>query len=140
MVFADAGVTDVTITRVPNYRIRVTLSGTVHRGDPIGQDASGNWKGALATTGSVVQARLVALQGGASGDVIEAVRGCRITGGRITGATGGNSIYAAEGGTAGLYTETKPTTSGDADPVTGQAVDATTLDIACQSNPDSVVA
>ena len=68
MVFADAGVTDVTITRIPNYRIRVTLSDTVHRGDPIGQDASGNWKGALATTGSVVQARLVALQGGASGD------------------------------------------------------------------------
>ena len=62
------------------------------KGDPIGQDASGNWKGALATTGSVVQARLVALQGGALGEVIEAVRGCCIIGGRITGATGGNSI------------------------------------------------
>ena len=140
MAFADAGVTDVTITRIPNYRIRVTLGDTVQRGEPIGQDSSGNWKGALATTGSVVQARLVVLQGGASGEVIEGVRSCRITGGRVTGATGGNSIYAAEGATAGLYTETKPSTTGDADTVIGQAVDATTLDVACQSNPDSVAA
>ncbi len=140
MAFADAGVTDVTITRIPNYRIRVTLGDTVHRGDPIGQDSSGNWKAALATTGSVVQARLVAHQGGASGDVIEGVRSCRITGGRVTEATGGNSIYAAEGATAGLSTETKPATTGDADTVIGQAVDATTLDVACQSNPDSVAA
>ena len=34
MVFADAGVTDVTISRVSNYRIRVTLSATVQRGAP----------------------------------------------------------------------------------------------------------
>ena len=94
----------------------------------------------MAITGSVIQTRMVALQGGDSGEVIEVVRGCRITGGRITGATGGNSIYAAEGGTAGLYTETKPSTSGDADTAIGQAVDATTLDIACQSNPDSLAA
>jgi hypothetical protein len=133
MVSADARVTDVTISRVPNYRIRATL--TIHREDPTGQDASGNWKGALAITGTVVQALLVALQGGASGEVIEAVRGCRITGEWITGATGGNSICSAEGGTAGLYTETKPSTSGDADTVIGQAVGAITLDIACQSNP-----
>ena len=139
MAFADAGVADVTITNIPNYRIRVTISDTVHRGDPIGQDANGAWKRALATTGSVVQARLVALQGGDSGEVIEAVRSCRLSGGRITGATQGNAIYIAEGATAGLYTETKPTTSGDADTVIGEAVDATTLDIACQSNPDSLV-
>ena len=43
MVSADARVTDVTISRVPNYRIRATL--TIHREDPTGQDASGNWKG-----------------------------------------------------------------------------------------------
>ena len=78
MAFADAGVADVTITNIPNYRIRVTISDTVHRGDPIGQDASGAWKRALATTGSIVQARLVALKGGDSGEVIEAVRSCRL--------------------------------------------------------------
>ncbi|MEE8442649.1 MAG: hypothetical protein V3S37_02775 [Dehalococcoidia bacterium] len=140
MAFADAGVADVTITNVPNYRIKVTISDTVHRGDPIGQDTSGAWKRALSTVGSVVQARLIALQGGDSGEVIEAVRSCRLSGGRVTGATATNSIYVAEGATAGLFTETKPTTSGDADTAIGAAVDATTLDIACQSNPDSLVA
>lgn len=90
--FTDAGVMDVTISSVSNYRIRATLSATVQRRNPIWQNASGNWNGALVTTGWVAQARLVALQGGASGEVIEAVRGCRITGGRIAGATGGNSI------------------------------------------------
>lgn len=103
--------------------VRITLAGTVTKGDAIGY-ASG-WKRALATVGTAIQARLVALDDGVSGDVITAAPGAVVGGNRLSGMTAGNPIYLAEGSDNGKYTETAPSTTGDVNVVIGRSIDAT---------------
>lgn len=139
MAFADAGGLDTIVVEI-GPRIHLQLAGTVDRGDPIGYDSG--WKRAHATVGSVVQARYVALDSGQDGDTIQAAREAILAptpagGGRISGATIDGAVYVAEGATAGRYTQTKPTTSGDADTPIGRAIATDTLHIRCQSDPDS---
>lgn len=113
---------------------QITLAGTVTRGDILGY--SSGWKRALATAGSVVQGRLVALQDGVSGDVIRAAQFAVVTG-RYSGATPGNAIYVAEGSDNGKVTETAPSTTNDANTIIGRAIDATTLLLYPGIKPDS---
>ena len=115
----------------------VTLAGTVKRGDVLGY--SSGWKRAIATTGGVIQGRLIALADGVSGDVIP-VSPRAVVGG-YTGATAGNPISVNEGtGNDGTVTETIPTTTGDATTVIGIALSATTILFMLNSRADSVVA
>ncbi len=100
---------------------RVTLAEACKVGDVLGYDSG--WKRALATTGTAIQGRVVALQGGASGDVIP-VSANPVVGG-YTGATPGNYVYVAEGTDNGKITETAPDTSGDCDVIIGVALSAT---------------
>lgn len=123
MAFADAQ-SDATILQAV-LPAEVTLAGTVTKGDLIGY--SSGWKRALATVGSVVQARLVALEDGVSGDVITAAAGAVVGGNRFSGATAGNALYAAEGSDNGKVTETAPSTTNDATTIIGRSLDATTL-------------
>ena len=122
MAFADAQVGGRVLEG--SMPLKITLAGAVVAGDLIGY-ATG-WKRALATTGTAIQARLVAGEDGAIGDVISAYREA-VVDGRYSGATAGNPVYGAEGTDNGKATETAPSTGGDCNTIIGIALDATTV-------------
>jgi len=104
---------------------KVTLAEDCERGDVLGYDSG--WKRALATTGSVIQGRLVALAGGKSGEEVP-VSANPVTGGYV---------YVAEGSDNGQITQTAPSTSGDADTIIGIALSATEVMFFLNSRADS---
>ena len=113
--------------------VRITLAEDVKAGDVLGY--SSGWKRALATVGTAIQARLVAGEDGASGDVITAYRRAVVSG--YSDGTAGNPVYVAEGTDYGKVTETKPTTSGDCDTIIGYMVSATVAALEPGSRADS---
>ena len=100
---------------------KVTLAEDCKCGDILGY--SSGWKRALATVGSVIQGRLVALAEGKSGGEAP-VSGSAVVGG-YSGATAGGYIYVDEGTNNGRITQTAPSTSGDANTILGVALSAT---------------
>jgi len=106
----------------------VILAGTVTRGDALGY--SSGWKRALATTGSVIQARCVAAEDGVATQRIKVYFGdCILGGTRFSACVAGAAVYAAEGtgNLNGQYTETIPSTTGDAKTQIGESLDTTTI-------------
>lgn len=135
MAFADAQ--DNALLMYGESEARILLAGTVVKGDAVGY--SGGWKRALATTGSVVQMRCVASEAGESGQEITAYFGyVTMKGARLSGGTAGASLYVAEGTSNGMYTETAPTTTGDATKVVGEMLTATEAILYPHKNDDSV--
>lgn len=122
MAFADAK-TGAKILATDGVIQNVTLAEGCLKGDLIGY--SSGWKRALATTSSVIQAKGVAVMDGKTGDVIPVSFGKTVLGGRLSGMTVTNPLYAAEGTDNGAYTETAPTTSGDANTIIGYSISAT---------------
>ena len=114
----------------------VTLAAACQAGDVLGY--SSGWKLALATTGSVIQGRVVALRKGAIGDEVP-VSANPVVGG-YSGATPGSYVYVAEGSDSGEITQTAPTTSGDADTIIGIALSATEVMFFLNSRVDSTAA
>ncbi|OGO08262.1 MAG: hypothetical protein A2Y61_05640 [Chloroflexi bacterium RBG_13_60_13] len=115
----------------------VTLAGTVIQGDILGY-ATG-WKRALATVGTAIQGKLIALSGGVTGDVIEVCREAVISG--FTLGTPGGLVYVEEGaGVGGGYTETAPTTQGDVNTIIGYVLAADAIYVAPSTRAGSVVA
>jgi hypothetical protein len=105
-------------------KFKITLSGTVIAGDLLGY-ASG-WKRALATVGTAIQGKLIALQPGVSGDVIEVTREAVIDG--FTGGTVGGLLYGEEGaGVGGGWIEVAPATTGDVNTILGYILSATAI-------------
>jgi len=104
--------------------VRIALSDTVEVGDLLGISSS-TWVRALATTGGVVHARMVAGQSGVSGDVI-VVYPFAVVGG-VTGATLGGAVYNAEAALKGEYTQTAPSTTGDVNAPIGIALTETEM-------------
>jgi len=100
--------------------IKVTLAGTVAKGDPIGYSSGWVRADADAAAGPI-HADLVALEAGVSGDVILAAPAAQVSG-RFGGAcVPGTRVYASAA--AGQYTETKPdAASGDATTEIGVSV------------------
>ena len=113
--------------------VKITLAENCKAGDILGY--SSGWKRALATVGTAIQGRLVAGEDGASSDVITAYRRAVVSG--YSGGTPGNPVYVAEGTDDGKITETKPTTSGDCDPIIGYMVSATVAAVEPGSRADS---
>jgi len=113
---------------------RVTLAEACKVGDVLGY-ATG-WKRALATVGTAIQGRVVALRGGAIGDVIPVSANPVVSG--YTGATPGAYIYVAEGTDNGKVTATAPTTTGDCNVIIGVALSATEVMFFLNSRADSV--
>ena len=111
----------------------VTLAEACQVGDVLGY--SSGWKRALATTGSVIQGRLIALRKGASGERVP-VSANPVVGG-YSGATPGGYVYAAEGTDNGKITQTAPSTSGDANTIIGIALTATEVMFFLNSRADS---
>ena len=112
---------------------KVTLAEDCKCGDVLGY--SSGWKRALATTGSVIQGRLVALADGQSGGEVPVSANPVI--GDYSGATPGGYVYVAEGSDNGHITQTAPSTSGDANTIVGIALSATEVMFFLNSRVDS---
>ena len=112
---------------------KVTLAEDCKCGDVLGY--SSGWKRALATTGSVIQGRLVALADGKSGGEVP-VSANPVVGG-YSGATPGGYAYVAEGSDYGKITQTAPSTGGDANIIIGVALSATKVMFFLNSRADS---
>ncbi len=112
---------------------KVTLAEACKAGDVLGY--SSGWKRALATTGSVIQGRLVALRDGANGEEVP-VSASPVIGG-YSGATPGGDVYVAEGANNGQITQTAPSTTGDADTIIGIALSATEVMFFLNGRADS---
>ena len=112
----------------------VTLAEACKVGDVLGY--STGWKRALATVGTAIQGRVVALRDGASGEEVP-VSANPVVGG-YTGATAGNYVYVAEGTDYGKITETAPTTTGDCNVIIGVALSETKVMFFLNSRADSV--
>jgi hypothetical protein len=117
------------------FPVRVTLAGTVSRGDLIGY--SSGWKRALATVGSVIHSRLVAGEDGVSGDVITCYQHA-IVSGRFSEVAAGSPYYLAEGSDNGKVTGTGPSTSGDVNTIIGVGLDTTRILLWPGLRPDSL--
>jgi len=112
---------------------KVTLAEDCKCGDVLGY--SSGWKRALATTGSVIQGRLVALADGKNGGEVP-VSANPVVGG-YSGATPGGYVYVAEGSNNGQITQTAPSTAGDANTIIGVALSATEVMFFLNSRADS---
>jgi len=112
---------------------KVTLAEDSKCGDVLGY--SSGWKRALATTGSVIQGRLVALADGKNGEEVP-VSANPVVGG-YAGATPGGYVYVDEGSNNGQVTQTAPSTGGDANTIIGIALSATEVLFFLNSRPDS---
>jgi len=134
MAFSDPGTGRVVVDSGRGTEPgKVTLAEDCQRGDVLGY--SNGWKRALATAGSVIQGRLVALADGKSGEEVP-VSANPVIGG-YSGATPGGYVYVAEGANNGQITQTAPSTSGDANTIIGIALSATEVMFFLNSRPDS---
>jgi len=123
MALTEASPRNRTVTAA-GPKFKITLAGTCIAGDLLGY--SSGWKRALATVGTAIQAKLIALEGGISGDVIEVCREAIISG--FTSGTEGGLLYLEEGaGVGGGYTETAPSTTGDVNTIIGYILSAATV-------------
>jgi len=122
MAFADPGKDrKIENSNVGPEAPTVTLAEACVRGDVLGYDSG--WKRALATVGTAIHGRLVALADGAVGDVIPVSPNPVVSG--YTGATPGGYVYVAESTDNGQITQTAPDTQGDCDDIIGVALSAT---------------
>ncbi len=137
MAFADPGVGRTILDSGRGTQpCTVTLAEACQAGDVLGY--SSGWKKALGTTGGVIQGRVVALTGGAIGDLVQVSANPAVGG--YTGATPGGYVYVAEGTDNGQVTQTAPSTSGDANTIIGVALSATELLFFLNSRADSTAA
>ena len=112
---------------------KVTLAEDCKCGDMLGY--SSGWKRALATTGSVIQGRLVTLADGENGEEVPVSANPVVSG--YSGATPGGYVYVDEGSNNGQITQTAPSTSGDANTIIGIALSATKVLFFLNSRADS---
>jgi len=127
MAFEDPGTgRNIMNSNVGPEAPTVTLAEACKRGDVLGY--SSGWKMANADAATIIQGRLVALQGGAIGDVIPISQNpvVQYTLGATKLLTPGGYVYVADGDVFGLITQTMPdTTSGDAQTIIGIALSTT---------------
>ena len=134
MAFSDPG-QDRQIQWSPGPQApEVTVAVAVKRGDILGY--SSGWKKAIATTGGVIQGRLVALADAEASKKVP-VSHIAVVGG-YSGATPGSPVYVNEGASNdGTVTQTAPGTTGDANTVIGIALSATEILFFLNSRVDS---
>ena len=137
MAFADnqgsRGIIDAAVGDRP---VTVVVAEPVQKGDVLGY--SSGWKRALATTGGVIQGRLVALADGTTSALGPVATHCVVNG--YTGATTGGYVYVDEGTAYGKVTQTQPSTVGDANILVGIALSETEVMFFLNSRADAVSA
>lgn len=136
MAFSDPGIGRQVIVSPSPAAAMVTVAEAVKEGDILGY--SSGWKRALATAGSVIQGRLVALAHTPANGKCPVAKDCVVEG--YSGATPGGYVYVAEGSDNGKVTQTAPNTTNDANTVIGIALDDTTIQFFLNSRADSVSA
>jgi len=105
-------------------RVKVTLNGTVTRGDAIAWNGTGYVRADCNYATTQLYARFIALDNGVSGGEIDACRGCTIYDGDAPFSTTNTVVYISATATSGnTLTETRPTTAGDVIQIVGQNVD-----------------
>lgn len=114
----------------------ITLKEAVTKGDAVGY--YNGWRKALATSSTVYQMRCVASEDGVANQDITAYFGIVLMGGRLSGGTAEAALYVAEGSDAGKYTETAPTTTGDANKKVGIMITDSVAILFPNVNDDSV--
>jgi len=138
MAFSDPGKgRNIINSNVGPEAPTVTLAEACKRGDVLGY--SSGWKLALATVGTAIQGRLVALAGGAVGDVIPVSPNPVVSG--YSGATPGGYVYVNEGVSPlgkGEITQTAPSDTGDCNTIIGIALSATEVAFFLNARVDSV--
>ena len=101
-----------------SMRFPVTLAGAVLMGDLVGY--SSGWKQAAAASTAIIP-WFIALEDGASGDIINCVAVAIVT--SVTDAAAGTAVYASA--TAGETTQSAP--GGTRDKIVGIALSATSV-------------
>jgi len=134
MAFSDPAKGRSVILSPGPEALSVTVAEAVKEGDVLGY--STGWKRALATAGSVIQGRLVALKDTPSGGKCPVAMACVVAG--YSGATPGGYVYVAEGSANGQVTQTAPITTGDANTIIGVALDESNILFFLNSRADSV--
>jgi hypothetical protein len=112
---------------------KVTLAEACKAGDILGY--SSGWKRALATVGTAIQGKVVALKDGAIGDEIPVSPDAVV--GNYTLGTPGGAVYVAEGTSNGQVTESAPSTSGDCNKIIGYILSASVVQFCCMARADS---
>lgn len=123
MAFSDPGIGRHVIVSPGPQAPMVTVAEAVKEGDILGY--SSGWKRALATVGTAIQGRLVALKDTPSGGLCPVAQFCVVDG--YSGATPGGYVYVAEGSSYGKVTDTQPTTAGDINNRIGIAITDTII-------------
>lgn len=104
-------------------KTKVTLNGTVSRGDAIAWNGTGFVLADASDAATNLYAQYIALDSGVSADVIDACKGCTIYDGDAP-FTAAYMVYLSETATVtNTLTETRPTTAADVVQVVGQNVD-----------------
>lgn len=135
MAFVDTGNRAILDSGCGTRPPDVTLAEACKAGDVLGYSAG--WKRALATAGSVIQGKLIALTAGKAGERVKVAKSPTVNG--YTGAAPGSPVYVAEGTDNGKITQTVPTTTADATTVVGIALSDTEVLFFLNSRVDSVV-
>uniref|UniRef100_A0A6H1ZI08 Uncharacterized protein n=1 Tax=viral metagenome TaxID=1070528 RepID=A0A6H1ZI08_9ZZZZ len=105
-------------------KTRVTLNGTVSRGDLIAWNATGYVLADASDAVTNLYARYVALDDGVTGGVINACKGCTIYDGDAPfSGTSSTLFLSATATVTNTITETRPTTAADVIQIVGENVD-----------------
>lgn len=134
MAFSDPAKGRSVIVSPGPAAAEVTVAEAVKEGDILGY--SSGWKRALATVGTAIQGRLVALKDTPSGGQCPVASHCVVSG--YSGATPGGYVYVAEGTSNGQVTQTAPSTTSDCNTIIGVALSATEIQFFLNSRADSV--
>lgn len=136
MALTDPGV-DRGIWKARGPIDKIALSENCQVGDVLGLNSNNEWVRALATTGSVIQGKKVALESGITGETIDASQNPVAVG--YSGGTPESLVYVAEGTDYGKITETKPSDSGDADTAVGLVLTASVVVFFLGARPETLV-
>ncbi len=139
MAFADPGINrKIQNSNVGPEAPTVTLAEACVRGDVLGY--SSGWKLALATVGTAIQGRLVALADGAIGDVIPVSPNPVVKYALEATAylTPGGYVYVAEATDSGMITDSAPADTGDCNTIIGIALSTTEVLFFLNARVDSL--
>ena len=143
MAFVDPGGalrSLVSIGRRAETPLKVILAEDCELGDILGY--SSGWVRALATVGTAIQGRLVALKAGQADEAIEVSEMCEVEYNPAVGEelTPGGYVYVAEAALNGEITQTAPSDTGDCDTIIGIALSHTRVLFFLNSRVDSLSA
>jgi hypothetical protein len=117
---------EAVIENAEKINSRLTLNGTVKRGDVLAHNGTGWVQADASDAVTNLYAQYVAMEGGESGEIIPGCKSCVLVDADAPYAANG-TVYVSE--TAGAITNTRPTVSGSVIQVIGRCADTSTCQI-----------